>query len=70
MTLSMPHSSLITDICQHAEVTWEENEEMLKTRIPTEFFSRKPVNRMRASREQGPEAASGSGKSLPELPGP
>lgn len=31
-TLSMPHTSLITELCRHAGVTWNDNEELIQPR--------------------------------------
>lgn len=33
-TLSMTQSSIVTDLCKHTRVTWDENEELLKPREP------------------------------------
>lgn len=61
-TLSMPHSSLITDLCKHAGVTWDKTEESLKTRVPIDVYSRlaKSVRRAISNGEVG--EASGSGQ--------
>lgn len=43
-SLSIPHSSLITDLCQHAGVTWEDTKELLNPKIPIDLNSGKPRN--------------------------
>lgn len=39
-TLSMPHSSLITELCAKAGVTWDETEEKIKSRQPIDVHER------------------------------
>lgn len=36
-TLSMPHSTLINELCRHAVVTWDDQEEFLPPKVDIEF---------------------------------
>lgn len=66
-TLSMPHSSLITELCNRAGVTWDDTEERLKIRPPIDVHERMIIRRNRQPRQKRDEA-SGSGQSSSNQP--
>lgn len=41
--ISLPHSLLITELCQSAEIHWDEDEEVLKLQVPVKVPTRQTM---------------------------